>query len=69
MATTIFRDIYGLKGMSFLKVFQTKKEFVDFTANEMVNCTGIFQTWRNYVLSKLKQDGCGFVKANPKIQS
>ncbi len=57
MDNTIFPDIFGLKGKSFLEVFTTKKEFVDFTANEMNECTGIFKVWQKYVHSKLNRNG------------
>ncbi len=69
MNNTVFPDIFGLKGKSFLEVFNTKKEFVDFTANEMNDCTGIFQVWQIYVHSKLKQNGSRPIEADEKIQS
>ncbi len=70
MDHTKFPDIFGLKGTTFLEVFNTKKEFVDFTANEMNDCTGIFAVWQKYVHSKLKtHNGSRPVEADEKIQS
>ncbi len=70
MDNTTFPDLFGLKDKTFLEIFNTKKEFVDFTANEMNDCTGIFKVWQIYVLSKLKtHNGSRPVEADEKIQS
>ena len=42
----------GLK--SFKWVFLNRKEFVDFTLNEMENPTGLFLQWKRYCKEQIK---------------
>ena len=57
---TVFPEIYGLKNKTFLEVYNTKKEWVDFTLTEMQKPSGLFKTWRDYCLNKNKvENGFG----------
>ena len=42
---------------SFEWVYNNRKEFVDFTINEMQNATGLFSDFREYCNLKNKEDG------------
>ena len=42
-----------ISGKTFNEVFETNKEFVDFTVNNMSQGTGIFKFWIEYI--KLKK--------------
>ena len=50
---TLWPVLFGLGGKSFLEVFNTKKEWVDFTMTEMKDAQGIFKVWRDYCSKKL----------------
>ena len=50
---TVWPVLFGLGGKSFLEVFNTKKEWVDFTMTEMQDAEGIFKVWREYCSKKL----------------
>ena len=41
---------------SFEWVFENKKEFVDFTLNDMCNPTGLFKQWQDYCRKISKKD-------------
>ena len=40
---------FDIAGKTFDWVFNNKKEFVLFTKDEMMNTTGFFATWHQYV--------------------
>ena len=42
--------------MMFSAVFESKKEWVNFTVHDMTNATGFFKTWRDYCVRKYKQE-------------
>ena len=46
--------MFGLHGKSFEWVYNNKKEFVDFTLNEMGSPTGLFKVWKIYCQEKYK---------------
>ena len=39
---------------TFRWVFENRKEFVDFTVNEMDKPTGLFQEWQKYCREQIK---------------
>ena len=39
---------------TFEWVYDNKKDFVDFTLNEMTGCTGLFSQWQQYCQNKYK---------------
>ena len=45
----------NIGGKSFAWVYENKKDFVDFTVNEMKGCTGLFAQWRDYCLNHYKE--------------
>ena len=48
-----FMDI-ELIGKTFLYVFKNRPEFVDFTKTEMLEPTGFWKIWHDYVTEKHK---------------
>lgn len=50
---TGFCDIGDL---TFEQVFNTKKEFVDFTINDMEKPKGMFKKWKIYCLERSKKE-------------
>ena len=41
-----------LIGKAFLWVYENREEFVQFTLEEMTNCSGFFKTWQEYCTRK-----------------
>ena len=41
-------NFMNIGGKSFGWVYENKKEFVDFTLNDMRGCTGLFLQWKDY---------------------
>ena len=56
---TVWPEIFGLGGKTFLEVFREKSEWVDFTMREMEDADGIFKVWKNYCRGKLKEQNGG----------
>ena len=52
---TLWPVLFGLGGKSFLEVFNTKKEWVNFTMTEMDTPSGIFEVWHDYCSKKLNR--------------
>ena len=50
-----FMDIGG---KSFDWVFQNRKEWVEFTLNEMKKPSGLFLEWKSYCVEKVKEERC-----------
>ena len=48
-------DMGSLSGKTFVEVFETNKEFVDFSKNNMSRGTGIFKIWLEYINLKKSQ--------------
>ena len=46
-------DFMDISEKTFLWVFENKKEFVDFTLNDMTNVTGLFKKWQKYCKKKI----------------
>ena len=48
-------DFVDIGGKTFAWVWENRKEFVDFTLNDMTKPTGLFDVWKKYCLNKTKQ--------------
>ena len=44
---------FDIGGMDFESVFRKKKEFVDFTLNEMQKPKGLFKEWKSFCKNKI----------------
>jgi hypothetical protein len=42
----------NIGNMKFSNVYKTKPIFVDFTIEDMINCTGFFLKWQGYCRTK-----------------
>jgi len=52
---TKFPDDFGeLASLTFEEAFESKKEFVDFTLNEMQNPSGLWKHWHDFCTRKIK---------------
>ena len=50
-----FPDDFGeLASLTFEEAFESKKEFVDFTLNEMQNPSGLWKHWHDFCTRKIK---------------
>ena len=45
-------DFVDIGGKTFAWVWENRKEFVDFTLNDMTKPTGLFDVWMKYCLNK-----------------
>jgi len=53
--TNKFPDDFGeLAGLTFEQAYEIKKQFVDFTLNEMQNPTGLWKAWHDFCSQKIK---------------
>ncbi len=54
MSETFPENFMCIGERTFLWVFENRKEFVDFTVNEMDAPTGLFLKWQKYCKERLK---------------
>ena len=47
-------DFMDIGSKTFRWVFENRKEFVDFTVNEMTEVTGLFKKWKRYCQEQIK---------------
>ena len=50
------KGFFDIEGKTFDWVFTNKNEFVLFTKNEMMNTTGFFATWQQYVHDRFENE-------------
>ena len=48
-------DMGAISGKTFDEVFESNKEFVDFTVKSMSHGCGIFKFWNDYIKAKKSQ--------------
>ena len=66
MDQTFPADFMCIGGKSFEMVYRHRKEFVDFTLNEMTEPKGLFKKWQDFCKNKVKdeRDTPGIVKCD-----
>ena len=50
-------NFYDIGGKTFEWTWENKKDWCEFTMNEMNKTTGLFRKWKDYVQFKSKEDG------------
>ena len=48
------KNFFDIGEMTFEEVFKNKPDYVQFTINEMKNCTGLFLEWQEYCRLKFE---------------
>ena len=48
------KHFFNVSERSFEWVYENKPDYVDFTINEMKNCSGFFKKWQSYCNRKFK---------------
>ena len=63
-STLVPQAVPDIGGQTFLEVFNTKHEFVDFVAFGIYECTGFFKDFQTYCIHKIKEEDGRRTKSN-----